>query len=162
MTDATPFDRFAESLDGPMLIVTAAAADGPAGCLVGFATQTSIDPPRFLVCLSRPNRTARVAEHAEHLCVHLVPRSNRRLAERFGGVTGDEADKFAGVAWTAGPYGLPVLEECPRWFAGRILGRFDLGDHVGYLLDPQVGSIRPAGPPLMLQQTDSIEPGHPA
>ncbi len=124
--------------------------------------QTSIDPPRFLACLSRPNRTARVAEHAEHLCVHIAPRSDRRLAELFGGVTGDEADKFAGVAWTAGPHGLPVLDDCPRWFAGRILGRFDLGDHVGYLLAPQEGSVRPAGPPLMLQQTDSIEPGHPA
>jgi flavin reductase (DIM6/NTAB) family NADH-FMN oxidoreductase RutF len=44
-------------LDYTMVVVTAQADAGPAGCLVGFSTQSSIDPPRFLVCLS--DRTAR-------------------------------------------------------------------------------------------------------
>ena len=39
-------------LDYPMFIVTCADERERAGCLVGFATQCSIDPPRFLVCLS--------------------------------------------------------------------------------------------------------------
>jgi flavin reductase (DIM6/NTAB) family NADH-FMN oxidoreductase RutF len=40
-----------------MLIVTAEADGQRAGGLVGFATHCSIDPPRFLLCLSRRNRT---------------------------------------------------------------------------------------------------------
>ena len=47
--------------DYPMVIMTADAGDGPAGCLVGFSTQGSIHPPRHLVCLSDKNRTERVA-----------------------------------------------------------------------------------------------------
>src|SRR4051794_7928471 len=60
-------------LDYPMFIVTAAARGERAGCLVGFATQCSINPPRFLLCLSDKNRTYRVAQHAQILVVHLVP-----------------------------------------------------------------------------------------
>ena len=46
------FNALASELDYPMFVVTTAAGGAPAGCLVGFATQCSIDPPRFLVCLS--------------------------------------------------------------------------------------------------------------
>src|SRR4051794_41781759 len=49
-----------DELDYPMFIVTVAAGGERAGCLVGFATQCSINPPRFLVCLSDKNRTFRV------------------------------------------------------------------------------------------------------
>ena len=60
-------------LDYPMFIVTVATSGERAGCLVGFATQCSIDPPRFLVCLSVKNRTYRVAKNANAMVVHLVP-----------------------------------------------------------------------------------------
>src|SRR5512139_1340964 len=60
-------------IDYPMYIVTAAAGGELAGCLVGFTTQCSIDPPRFLACLSDKNRTFRVAQRAGMLVVHLVP-----------------------------------------------------------------------------------------
>lgn len=42
-------------LDQPMYVVTVRGADGPAGCLVGFASQVSIDPPLFLA--GCPRRT---------------------------------------------------------------------------------------------------------
>lgn len=56
-SSTSTFDTLIGSLDYPMFIVTTAAGDDVAGCLVGFATQTSIDPPLVLVCLSRANRT---------------------------------------------------------------------------------------------------------
>ena len=65
--------RLVSALDYPMFIVTVAAGDERAGCLVGFATQCSIDPPRFLVCISDKNRTFRVARDADTMVVHLVP-----------------------------------------------------------------------------------------
>ena len=56
------FQRIVAELGEPMLIVTAVAGDGErSGCLIGFATQTSIHPPHFLVCLSRKNHTYGVA-----------------------------------------------------------------------------------------------------
>src|SRR5690348_7975758 len=112
-----------------MFIVTARRGDELAGCLVGFATQCSIEPLRFIVCLSDKNRTFRVARDAEVLGVHVVPEGAEDLAELFGSQTGDETDKFARVSWSPGPGGVPILDDCGNWFAGRILERMPAGDH---------------------------------
>ena len=91
MTGST-FNSLVSDLDYPMFIVTACADGERSGCLIGFATQASIDPSRFLVCLSHENRTYRVAQGAELLGVHFVPEEQAELAELFGGETGDEVD----------------------------------------------------------------------
>src|SRR5690348_6057711 len=93
-------------LDYPMFIVTARREDELAGCLVGFATQCSIDPLRFIVCLSDKNRTFRVAQEVDTLAVHAVPEGADEVAEHFGSQTGDEVDKFASVSWSEGPDGV--------------------------------------------------------
>ncbi len=155
-------DRIAAGLAGPMLIVTAARGDQRGGCLVGFACQASIDPPRFIVCLSKRNRTYRLATGSDALAVHVVPDSARELAELFGGVTGDEEDKLGRCAWRLGPRGLPLLEECGSWFAGAIVKRVDCGDHVAFLLEPFAGSAEQDGAPLPFERVRDLEPGHEA
>lgn len=83
------FERMMARLDFPMFVVTTRAGTERSGCLVGFACQASIRPPRFLVGLSKLNHTYRVARRANHLAVHLLTRRNRELAGLFGAETGD-------------------------------------------------------------------------
>jgi flavin reductase (DIM6/NTAB) family NADH-FMN oxidoreductase RutF len=161
----TPKQRFEDlvgELDYPMFIATTCADGELAGCLVGFVTQCSIDPPRFLVCLSEKNRTYRVARTAEALAVHFVPASAGALVELFGGKTGDEVDKFARCEWREGPRGLPILAECDNWFAGAILARHDLGDHVGFLLEPIEAHAGVPFDEFTFHRARRIEPGHEA
>lgn len=156
------FDELVGRLDYPMFIATTRAEGEMAGCLVGFATQCSIDPARFLVCLSEKNRTCRLARRAEALAVHFVPSSAPRLAELFGGESGDEVDKFARCGWHEGRGGLPILDECDNWFVGSILARHDLGDHVGFLLEPVEAQRGTPFDELTFQRARRIEPGHDA
>jgi flavin reductase (DIM6/NTAB) family NADH-FMN oxidoreductase RutF len=142
--------------------VTAAVGGSRQGCLVGFATQASIHPPRLLVCISVKNATFQTAELATHLGVHLIPADRVDLAEVFGGETGDDVDKFAGRRVEAGPGGEPLLVECPLRLSGRILDRHPLGDHVGYLLEPAAVWADEGGEPLDLRRAGGIDPGHPA
>jgi flavin reductase (DIM6/NTAB) family NADH-FMN oxidoreductase RutF len=159
--DDRAFQSIVGRLDYAMLIVTTATDSERAGCLVGFATQTSIHPPRFTACISDKNRTFRVARDAAALAVHLVPEDRDDLARIFGGETGDDEDKFAECDWHEGPEGLPLIDGCPTWFAGRILERIPLGDHWGHLLEPFAG--HDAGDRwLGFQRSKRIEPGHPA
>ncbi len=131
------FNELLGALDYPMFIATTCDETGArAGYLIGFATQSSIDPSRFLVCISKANHTYRVARSAQPDPVHFVPASATGLAELFGGRTGDQIDKFAECEWRDGPGGVPILSECRNWFVGAIRDRLDLGDHVGFLLDP--------------------------
>src|SRR5918912_3929109 len=134
------FTSLMGELDYPMFIVTTVADDGErSGCLIGFATQISINPPRFLTGLSHKNRTYRVVRHADHLAVHFVPADQEPLAELFGSETGDEVDKFERCAWHAGPCGVPIVEGLPNWFVGRIVERLDAGDHDAVIVEPVAG-----------------------
>jgi len=64
---AKTFSDLLGRLDPPMFVVTVVAEDGErSGCLIGFATQRSIRPARFLVCVSVRNRTAAVIARASH------------------------------------------------------------------------------------------------
>jgi flavin reductase (DIM6/NTAB) family NADH-FMN oxidoreductase RutF len=155
------FERVMTSLDYPLFVVTAAADGERAGCLVGFATQTSIHPPRFLACISKKNHTYGVAREAETLAVHVVPHTGHDLAELFGGETADEGvDKFERAQWHEGPGGAPVLEAAEAWFVARVLELIDLGDHCGFLLEPVEAHKAGDEDELGFQDAKDIEPGH--
>jgi flavin reductase (DIM6/NTAB) family NADH-FMN oxidoreductase RutF len=91
-----------------------------------------LDYPMFVVTTRAGDqcsgcRTYRVAvSGATHLAVHLLSDEQRDLARLFGSETGAAA-----------------------WFAGRILHRFDLGDHVGHLTEPVAGSAPERFGPLV-------------
>jgi flavin reductase (DIM6/NTAB) family NADH-FMN oxidoreductase RutF len=161
-TRSPTFAELVSQLDYAMFIVTTAAGEDRAGCLVGFATQVSIHPPRFLVGLSVKNRTFRVADEAHVLVVHFVPEDAVELAELFGGETGDELDKFARCEWRPGPEGAPILVDLENWFAGRILERVDFGDHCGFVLEPIEGEAGQGHSQLTFHRARRIEPGHEA
>jgi flavin reductase (DIM6/NTAB) family NADH-FMN oxidoreductase RutF len=137
------FEKLVGLLNYPMFVVTTQVDGVAAGCLVGFASQASIHPPRFLVGLSANNHTFRVAANATHLAVHLFDREHLDVVELFGGI--------------------PILDDAAAWFVRKILDRFSLGDHVGDLLEPVDGD-----PPHELERWVSfgdvrdLRPGHEA
>lgn len=161
---AEAFQTLVAGVDYPMFVVTTAAKGQRAGCLVGFAAQCSIDPVRFLVCISNKNHTFRVAAEARHAAVHFLGQRDRALAELFGSKTSDEVDKFARCAWVEGPGGVPLLEDCSRGrMVGRIVDRMGLGDHLGLVLDPIEGIVvDDATPQLGFQDVRDLKPGHDA
>jgi flavin reductase (DIM6/NTAB) family NADH-FMN oxidoreductase RutF len=160
MTENTDFGRLTGQLSYPMLIVTATGRHGPAGCLVGFHTQCSIDPPRFLVCMSGKNYTSRVAATADVLGVHFLDASHSELSVLFGEQTGDHVDKFAECEWEERA-GIAVLTKVSAWFAGLVLQRIELGDHTGYLLEPVTASVPGELRQLSFQHVKTLRPGHP-
>jgi flavin reductase (DIM6/NTAB) family NADH-FMN oxidoreductase RutF len=155
------FDQVVGELNYPMYIATTSAAGFNAGCLVGFTTQVSINPPRFLVCLSLKNYTTTVAAAATHLAIHLLRADDAELAQLFGEETGDRTDKFTRCRWSVGPHDVPVLGDAAAWFVGRIEARLEFGDHVGHLLAPEEVELRrPLGSLLSFADVREFDPGH--
>ncbi|MFN2617679.1 MAG: flavin reductase family protein [Thermoleophilaceae bacterium] len=154
------FAALVEDLDGAMLVITVSVDGERGGCLVEFSTPASSDPPRFIVCLSKKNRTFRLADRAAALAVHFLANDARELAELFGGETTDEVDKFDHCSWTEGPGGLPILDASPTWFAARIVKRLDGGDHEAFLLEPFEVRRSDGHEPFRASQARPIEPGH--
>lgn len=152
--------KITSRLDYPMLVATVRGESGPAGCLVGFSTQCSVQPSRYLVCLSDKNRTERVAAAADVLAIHFLDADALELARLFGEQTTDEHDTFSRCSWHPGPAAAPILDDCGRWFVGKILDRLPLGDHVGFLLEPVAAHHDGPDDGLSFQQVKDLDPGH--
>ena len=95
--------------------------------------------------------------------MHLLPRTHAELARLFGSETGDRIDKFERCAWHAGPEDMPILDDAEGWFVGTVLDRYDVGDHVGHLLEP-IGGHAPERLQQLVTFADvrDLEPGHDA
>jgi flavin reductase (DIM6/NTAB) family NADH-FMN oxidoreductase RutF len=155
------FGGIMTSLDGELIVVTTGEAGERAGCLVGFHSQSSIEPERYCIWLSKANHTYRVALRSTHLALHFLTAAELPLAELFGTRTGDVTDKFAGLAVREGPGRVPVLEQCPHWLAGRRTALLDEGgDHVCVIIEPVAAQDGGPFEPLRLSQAVHLVPGH--
>lgn len=155
------FGTLMASIDPPLIVLTTTAEDERAGCLVGFHAQSSITPQRYCVWLSKANHTYRVALRATHFAVHFLTAADAAIAERFGTLTGDDTDKFAGLDLDLDPHGVPLLQACPhRMSLERIAVLDDGGDHV--CISTRVSSAVASEDfePLRVSSATHLTPGH--
>ncbi len=159
--DNEAFDILMSSLDPPLIVVTAAVGEERAGCLVGFHAQSSIDPGRYCVWLSKANHTYRVALRSTHLGIHFLTSVDLATAEVFGTLTGDNVDKFAKISTQDGPEGVPVLSDCPHHLVVRRVALLDEGgDHVCIITEPVAVHSPGRFEPLRLAQAEHLVPAH--
>jgi flavin reductase (DIM6/NTAB) family NADH-FMN oxidoreductase RutF len=159
--DLNDFDAVMASLDPPLTIVTTACGREQAGCLVGFHAQSSIDPARYCVWLSKANRTYRVAVRSTHLGIHFLASADLPLATRFGTLSGDSVNKFAGLRVTISSGSVPLLHDCAAWLVARRTALVDEGgDHVCMVAEPEAVHTGGHFDPLRLSHAASLRPGH--
>lgn len=158
--DQDPGD-FVEVADPAMVVVTVAAGEERAGCLAGFHTQCSIDPPRYAVLISKANHTCEVASRTDTVGINLLDAGQVDLARLFGEQTADDGiDKFDHCRWTPDVAGPPRLEGAAGWVAGEVLDRLDVGDHVLHVLRPVEVRAEPSSGPLRFTVVEGLDPGH--
>ncbi|MGH9079974.1 MAG: flavin reductase family protein [Acidimicrobiales bacterium] len=154
-------DAFTSRVEGSLFVVTTGNQLEVSGCLAGFATQCSIVPPRFIVCISKVNHTYFVAERSNCVVLHLLREDQVELASLFGEESGDTVAKFEHCRWHRGLTGAPVLDDCAAWVEGSIMSRFSVGDHEAALMRPLGGGAGSGGRVLTYERSPSFRPGHP-
>jgi flavin reductase (DIM6/NTAB) family NADH-FMN oxidoreductase RutF len=91
-------------------VVTAAAADGPAGFLGLSATHLCADPPLVLVSIDKRTSALQTVLAARHFALNFLPHDAQAIAEMFGGKGAHKgADRFEAGKWGALTTGAPVL-----------------------------------------------------
>ncbi|MEZ5171684.1 MAG: flavin reductase family protein [Acidimicrobiia bacterium] len=158
-------DDLCGDLSYPMVAVSASSDDGERdACLVGFSTQISIQPWRYLVGLSVRNRTFQLAQRCPVVAVHFLQTGDLDLARLLGSASERDADNGKSTRletlWSEGPEGSALIDGCENWFVGRILARHPCGDHVAHVLEPVAQNVS-SGP---FEQLDGsavmdLEPG---
>ena len=149
-----------------MVVVTAQSRLGRSGCLVGFHGQVSIEPLRWGVWIARSNHSFAVMTRAEMLAIHFLGADQHDLARHFGGLTGDEIDKFVGLELVdtdgKGPHFPPVIHGVPAVLIGRRTSVYDgPTDHACVVVAPSALTAPQPFQPLRLNDCRDIHPGHP-
>ena len=128
--------------------VTIIAARAPHG-FVGFTANSfnsvSLDPPLVIWSLSRHSRSLDAFEGAEHYTVNVLAADQVALARRF---SRPHLDRFAGVAFTPGAHGAPLIEGCVAWLACRHHALHPAGDHMLFIGEVVAAAHRRAAPLL--------------
>ena len=148
--------------DPAMTVVTTTAGGTRAGCLVGFHSQSGMDPDVYAVWLSKANHTYDVATRADRFAVHFLASDQRDLARRFGTTCGATTDKFADLEWASDAGGVPLLDACPGRLVGTRQAFVDTGsDHVCLVLDVVEVALADNGfTPLRLSDVVDLVPAH--
>ena len=103
--------------------------------------RASFEPPLVTVAIGRERYTHELIMHSGVFAVNVLGPDNISLGKHFGFKSGRDVDKFAGIDYTTGPTGSPILKECVAWLDCKVYSHHTTGDHtlfVGEVLDAKV------------------------
>lgn len=143
-----------------LIVVTASADQVQAGCLVSYHTQASMDPQHYNFWLSKANHTYKIGLLAEHFGIHFLTQDDLAWAEHFATMSGQDTDKFAGLAIDT-RHEVPLLAALPnRMIVEQISMLDDAGDHV--CVTARVVEAETSGKftPLRLSDLGDLRPAH--
>ncbi|MBX9394991.1 flavin reductase family protein [Streptomyces sp. TRM72054] len=122
------FRRVLGSFATGVTVVTAPAADGPAGFACQSFSSLSLDPPLVAFMVGRTSTTWPRIARAGVFCVNVLSADQGELCRGFA-VSG--GDKFAGVAYDTAPVsGSPRLAGTLAWVDCTIHAVHTGGDHL--------------------------------
>ncbi|MBB5153523.1 flavin reductase family protein [Saccharopolyspora phatthalungensis] len=99
---------------------------GPVGLVVSSFTSVSLDPPLVAFLPTKSSTTFPKIRDSGSFCANVLAAAQRDLCRAFA-VSG--GDKFAGVDWSPGPTGSPILAGAVAWIDCDIDAVHDAGDH---------------------------------
>lgn len=109
-------------------VVTTVGPDGrPAGVTVNSFASVSLDPPLVLWSLALKAATMPAFRAAGHFAVNILAADQVELSNRFAL---PQADRYAGIDWTPGLGGAPLLDGCCARIECRAETQYEGGDHL--------------------------------
>jgi 3-hydroxy-9,10-secoandrosta-1,3,5(10)-triene-9,17-dione monooxygenase reductase component len=126
--------------------VTAAPDGEPSGLIVNSFTSVSLEPPLVSFSPSRTSLTWSRMRRAGRFGVNVLGRQHEQFAIR---ATPAGADRFAGLDWTFGPGGSPLLSDALVSLECEIVAEYPAGDH--WIVVARVDEVRisPSKDPLV-------------
>lgn len=117
-------------------VMTTTQNDGtPAGVTVNSFSSVSLEPPLILWSLALHSSVFIHFENGARFGVNILASSQTELSRRF---STRSPDRFAGVSWSLGAAGVPLLVNALATFECAVEARHPAGDHmifIGRVLD---------------------------
>ena len=112
---------------GVTVATTLDRAGHPVGMTASAIAAASLDPPLVLLCVNPEADFHAALSAAPAFALNVLASDQEMLSRRFAA---DGIERFAGVAYTAGPGGMPLLTGAIAHILCDPWGRYDaVGDH---------------------------------
>jgi flavin reductase (DIM6/NTAB) family NADH-FMN oxidoreductase RutF len=112
---------------GVTVITTRDANGDPVGITVNSFNSVSLGPPLVLWSLAQYSPNLPIFQECTHYAINVLSVNQVALSRQFGTT---HPDKFAGVSWTEGLGGAPLLADCSAHFECANQFRHYGGDHI--------------------------------
>ena len=147
--DAATFRTVLGHFCSGITVITSVDDGEPVGLTCQSFSSVSLDPPLVLFVAAKSAHSWPRIRAAGLFSANVLAEDQEALSRRFAlrGI-----DKFAGVGWTSGPSGAPLLDDCLAYVDCEIAAVHDAGDHeivVGRVLELAV--TREAAPLLFFR-----------
>jgi len=145
---STPAGELFGALDHEVWIVTSAVGRRRGGLVATFVNQASISSaaPRVLIGVGTRHHTHALIEDSGCLALHLIDEAGADLAARFARASGRDIDKLAGIDWTPGKTGAPILAPTIGWLEARTEAALDVGDRTIWVAEVVAAAVPRARP----------------
>ena len=125
------FGRFAT---GVTIITTIDSEGQPTGLTANSFSSVSLEPPLILWSLDKRSSQIDAFRVAEYYAINVLAADQIDLSNLFA--TPNE-DRFAGLTYSAGIGGAPLLADCVAWIECRSLTTYEGGDHLVFVGEVQ-------------------------
>ena len=144
---ADDFTAAMGNLPGPVTALTTLDPNGePIGATLSAVTSLSLDPPMVLASLGRTSDTLRGLRVGVPFALHILRKGQEGVAARLAG---KGTDKFYGIEWQPGAYGVPEITGSATILACETEALLPGGDHVIVLGAVRRVELRDDGEPLV-------------
>ena len=124
--DPRPFRDAVGRFATGVVFVTALPGGEPEGLIMNSFTSVSLEPPLVSFCPSRQSLTWSRMRRARRVAVNVLAAHHEQFALR---ATPAGADRFAGIDWTPGLGGAPLLTDTLAGLECSIVEERPAGDH---------------------------------
>lgn len=141
---------------GVAIVTTVDERGAPVGLTVNSFASVSLEPPLVLWSLAQASQTRAAFGRCSHFAIHVLSAAQRALAERFAtrGI-----DRFAGLRWTAGLGGAPLLADALATFECRTHRLHPEGDHTIFVGEVLRCTHRGDAAPLLYHRSRLLDQG---
>jgi flavin reductase (DIM6/NTAB) family NADH-FMN oxidoreductase RutF len=96
------------------------------GMTVSAFCSVSLEPAYVLVCIGHDASMHDLMKQVRHVGINVLSNQQEALSRRFAD---PESDRFDGIGYARGEYGVALLEDALVHLECEVVGRHEAGDH---------------------------------
>ncbi len=143
------------SLVQGVYVVTTRLDDKVNGMTAAWVSQVSFKPLLVMVSIAPPRYSHDLIKGSGIFAINVLASDQTDLGKRFGYKSGRKVDKFAGLDYTTGVTGAPLLPQAYAYLELKLVDTFPAGDHdlfVGEVVAAKI--LHPEARPLVFTKSE--------